>query len=166
MSVMSKLTAQDDDQIKHLKPKYIKAKGEDRQIISMIATMVREIIKIDIGQIVEMGECHSVVEYNMDRIIGTDHGIIRTVEVILKEEICNQIRIIEVKILSMGTKESIEMIIMKEVEAGPGVDNIPIIKGMIEARVGLDQAQEPAQIEIELDVINAGNTIILLKIDF
>ena len=33
---------------------------------------------------------------------------------------------------------------------------------MIEAVVGLDQVQELAPIEIELDVINAGNMIILL----
>ena len=30
--------------------------------------MIREIIKIDKGQIVEIGEYHAVVEYNMDRI--------------------------------------------------------------------------------------------------
>ena len=56
------------------------------------------------------------------------------------------------------------MIIMKEVEGGIGIDNILIIEGMMKATVGLDQVQEPAWIEIELDVINAGNMIILLKI--
>ena len=43
-----------------------------------------EIIKIDIGS--NYGEYHSVVEYNMDRIIRTDQGIIRIIEVILEEE--------------------------------------------------------------------------------
>ena len=89
----------------------------------MIEIMVREIIKIYIGQIVHIAEYHSVVEYNMDRIIGTDQGIIRTIEVILEEEILEgifgQIRIIEVDI-----EEIIETIIMKEVEVGLGIDNI------------------------------------------
>ena len=53
--------------------------------------MIREIIKIDICQIVEIGEYHSVVEYNMDRIIRTDQGIIRTIEVTLEEEILEEI---------------------------------------------------------------------------
>ena len=49
--------------------------------------MIREIIKIDIDQIVEKGEYHSVVGNNMDKITETDQGIIRTVEVILEEVI-------------------------------------------------------------------------------
>ena len=64
------------------------------------------------------------------------------------EEICDQIRIIEV-----DTDEIIEMIIMKEVEVGLGIDSIMIIiEGMIEATVGLDEVQEPVTIEILLDV--------------
>ena len=35
----------------------------------MISAMVVGIIKIDIGQIAEIGEYHLVVEYNIDRII-------------------------------------------------------------------------------------------------
>ena len=75
----------------------------------------------------------------MDRITETDQGIIRTIEVIVEEEIlegiCDQIRIIEV-----DTEKIIEMIIMKEVEVGLGIDTIQIIpEGMIEAIVGLDQ---------------------------
>ena len=81
-SMMDKLTTQDDNQTKHFKPKYIKAKGEDRSEISTIEIMVKEIIKIDIDQIVEIGEYRSVVEYNMNRIIVTDQGIIIIMEVI------------------------------------------------------------------------------------
>ena len=51
--------------------KYIKEKGEDTQEIFTIKIMVRGIIKIDIGQILEIGEYHSVVEYNMDKNRGT-----------------------------------------------------------------------------------------------
>ena len=81
--MMTKLT--------NLSQKYIKAKGQDRQEISMITAMVREIMKINIGQMVEIGEYHSVVEYNMHRIIGTDQGIIRTMEMILEEGILLEI---------------------------------------------------------------------------
>ena len=83
-------------------------------------------------------------------------------EVEILEGIFNQI-IIEVKIINVNMEEIIEMIIMKEVEVGPGINNTLIIKGMIEVTVGLDQVQEPVWKEIELDVINAGNMIILLK---
>ena len=55
----------------------MKAKEEERQEISTIETMVREIIKVDKGQIVEIGEYCSVVEYSIDRITEADHGIIR-----------------------------------------------------------------------------------------
>ena len=51
--------------------------------------MIREMIKMDIGLIVEMGEYCSEVEYNMDRIIEIDQGIIRTIEVTLEEQICD-----------------------------------------------------------------------------
>ena len=53
--------------------------------------MIRKIIKIDIDQIVEIGEYHSVVEYNMERIIEIALGIIRTIEMILGEEILDGI---------------------------------------------------------------------------
>ena len=79
--------------LNNLNQRYIKAKEEDRQEDFMIVTLIREIIKIDIGQILEIGEYLLVVEYNMDRIIGIDQGIVRTIEVILEEEICKRIRI-------------------------------------------------------------------------
>ena len=131
--------------------------------------MVREIIKIDIGQIVKIGECHSVVKYNMGRMTETDQGVIRTIQVILEEKILEgifgQIRIIEVKIIEVDTEEIKEMIIMEEVEVGPGIDSILImLEGMIEAVGGLDQVQELVPIEIEFYAINVGNMIILLRI--
>ena len=105
--------------INNLSLRYIKTKGKDRQEISMIEAIIREIIKIDIGQIVEIGEYDSLVGYNMDRMTETEQGIIRTIEVSLEEEILegisDQIRITEVKIIEVDTEELIEMIIMKEV---------------------------------------------------
>ena len=108
--------------------------------------MIREIIKTDVVQIVEIGEYCSVVGYNVDRITETEQGIIRNIEVILEEEIleeiCNQIRIIEVTIIEVDTEGIIEMIIMKEVGVGLGIDNIQIIpEGMIVVVVGLDLVQ-------------------------
>ena len=166
--MINKLTAEDDDQNKQFKTKFIKVKGEDRQEISMIETMVREIINIDIGQIVEIREYCSVVEYSMDRITETDQGIIQIIEVIsedgILEGICNQIRIIEVKIIEVDTEETIEMIIMKEVKVGPGIDSILIIpEGMIQTivwpciyiTIGMMNnkltVQELVPLEVELD---------------
>ena len=54
--------------------RYIKVNKEDKLKISMI----KEIIKIDIGQIVRIGEYCSMVGYNMDRITETDPGIVST----------------------------------------------------------------------------------------
>ena len=56
----------------------------------MIKIIIREIIKTDVGHIVEI-EYHSVLEYNMDRITGTDPGIIRTIEVIMEVKILERI---------------------------------------------------------------------------
>ena len=42
----------------------------------MIKIMIREVIKIEIDQISEIREYHSVVEYSMDRIIEKDQGTI------------------------------------------------------------------------------------------
>ena len=58
--------------LRNLTLRYIKANGQDKLEISTIEIMIREIIKTDIGQIVEIGEYCSVVEYNMDRITETD----------------------------------------------------------------------------------------------
>ena len=53
---------------------------------------------------------------------------------------------------------------MKEVGVGLGIDNIQIIpEGMTEVVVGIDQAQDLAPIEIELDAVNVGNTFISLR---
>ena len=77
---------------------------------------------------------------------------------------CDQIRIKEVKIIEVDIKEIIEMIIMKEVGGGLGKDNIQVIpEGMTEVIVGLDHNQQPVPTETELDAINVGNMIMLLR---
>ena len=69
------------------------------------------------------------------------------------------------KDIEVDTEEIIEMIIMKEVEVGPGIGSILImLEGMIEVIVDLDQVQELVPKENELDAINVGNMISLLRI--
>ena len=63
-SMMSKLTAKGSSQNNCLNPKFIKAKGEDKEEIIMI----KVIIKIDMDKVVEIEECHLGVGLNMDRI--------------------------------------------------------------------------------------------------
>ena len=68
--------------------RYITLKEEVRKETFMIdVIMVKEIIKTDIDKIVEIEEFHLVVGYNMDRIIEIALGIIRTIGMILGEEI-------------------------------------------------------------------------------
>ena len=67
-------------QLNHLSLRYIRVREEDRQEIYMRdAIMVKEIIKLDIDQIVEIEELSLVVEYNMDKIPDITLGIIRTI---------------------------------------------------------------------------------------
>ena len=74
--MMSKMTAEDNNQNTQFHPKFIKAKGENKHGIIII----KAIIRIDTYQIVLIGECHLGVELGMDRII---------------EEGCNMLIIIE-----------------------------------------------------------------------
>ena len=53
--------------------------------------MTREIIKIGIDETVEIGEYHSVGDYNLYRIIEITLVIIRTIGMILGGEILGQI---------------------------------------------------------------------------
>ena len=76
-SMISKLTAEDDDQTKQFKQKIYQSKRRGQRRNFCVENMVRGIIKIDISQIVGTEEYCSVVEYSMDRITETDKGIIR-----------------------------------------------------------------------------------------
>ena len=84
-TMISKLTAQDGGQ--KCKPKIFKVEEEDGKEISIRDVfMIREIIKIDIDQRVEIGEFHLVVEYSVDKIIETDWDMNRIIGMILGEE--------------------------------------------------------------------------------
>ena len=70
----------------------------------------------------------------------------------------------ENKIIEVDKGGIIEMIPLEEVGVGLEIGNIQIIlEGMKKAVAGLDQIQDQAPIEIELDAINVGNMIILLR---
>ena len=127
--------------------------------------MTREMIKIDIGQIPEIEGHHIQVDISMDKIIEEDCFISITIEMITEERILEIHKIIEVKLLEVDIEGIIEMIILEEVGVDLGADNIQIIsEGMIKVVVvGLDQVLEPVLIEIELDAISVGNTIILQR---
>ena len=64
MFMMSKLTAQESSRIDNLKQRFTKVKEEDKLEIIMIKLD----IKIDIDQIVEVGECPIEVELSMDKL--------------------------------------------------------------------------------------------------
>ena len=93
------------------------------------------------NQLVEIGECHIEVELSTDRIIGEGCNMLTIIEVTLGEEILEEWKIIEVKMLELDIEVTIEMKILEEVEVGPEKYNIQVIlEGMIEAAV-IDQDQ-------------------------
>ena len=149
-SMMSKLTAQDNNQNKLFKPKIYQSKwrGQSRNFYDQII-IIREIIKIDIGHIAEIEECQTEVKVSMDIIMEEDCISILEIH-----------KITDIKILEVDTEGIIEMIILEGVGVALGTNNIKIIsEGIIEVVVGLDQVQELVLIEIELDAINIGNMI-------
>ena len=101
----------------------------------------------------------------MDRITEIVLDIVRIIGMILGEEALEEIWD-WIKVIEVDIERIIEMIIMKEAEAGlMKSDFYIIIEGMTETVVlGLDQLQELIPIEIGSDAISAESMIILLKI--
>ena len=127
-------------------------------------TMIKEINRIDIGLILEIGEHCIEVEVNVNKTIGEDCITLINTEMTLDKTILEKHEIIQNKIIEMDMEGNIEIIILEGVEVGLGIDSTQIIlEGMIKAIVGLDQVQELAPIEIELDAVSVGNMIILLR---
>ena len=150
--------------ISSLSLRYIKVDKENRQEVSMIKiTVIKEIISIDIGHKVEIEEHHTEVEVSMDKAIEGGCIMSITTEMTLDETILEKHEITENKIIEVDTEGIIEMIILEEVEVGLGTDNAQIILGgMIKVVVGLDQVQELAPIERELDDTSVGNMTVQL----
>ena len=82
-SMISNLTAQDNNQNKQFNPRYIKVDRENNHD----TIMIRLITKTDIDQRAEIEGLHSEVEVSMDRIIGEDHVMSIIIEMNLGETI-------------------------------------------------------------------------------
>ena len=126
--------------------------------------MIKVIIKIDTDQIVEIGECHLDMELSMDRIIEEGNSMLTIIGMTLGQDILEECKIIEVKILEVDIEVTIEMKTLAWVEVGLEKDSIQeILEETIKAVVGQDQVWEQVLIEIGLDVLNVESMIILLK---
>ena len=81
------------------------------------------------------------------------------------EVILGKHKIIQVSIIEVDIETIIETTTLEEVELGSGKDINQVILERMTKAVLLDQDQvlEPVLLEIELDVLNVGNVIILLK---
>ena len=128
--------------------------------------MIKAIIRIDTDQMVVIGEYYLGVVLGKDRIIEEGLNMLIIMEITLGKEILGKCKIMEVSIIEVDTEAIIEMTTLEEVEVGLEKNGIQVIfEGMIKAVVVVDHDHlwEPVLIEIELDVLNVGNMIILLK---
>ena len=67
--------------ISSLSIRYIKVNEEDKQEISIIEIiMIKDITRIDIGLIVEVGEHHIEIEISMDKAIKEEHAMLIIIE--------------------------------------------------------------------------------------
>ena len=74
--------------INNINPRYTKVEEEERVETFMIDVfIIREVIKIDIDQIVEIEGFNLVVEYNMDRIMKVHQGMNKIIEMTIEEVI-------------------------------------------------------------------------------
>ena len=103
--------------------------------------MIRVIIRIDLDQIVEIGELCSEVEVHTDRIIEKGHKMLIPIQMILGEKILEEHKLTDVTTLELDIEVIIEMTALEQVDVVPGKDNIPVIsEGMTEAvAAGRDQ---------------------------
>ena len=92
--------------INSLNLRYIKENREEKHKIFMI----REIIRIDIDQIVATGGHHSEVEVSTDRNIEEGHNMLILIEMTLGEKISGKCKIIEVKNLEVDIEVITETI--------------------------------------------------------
>ena len=101
------------DQVENLNHKSTKAKVEDKtEAIMTDAIMISEVIRTDISQIVEAGDCldKAEVDQGMNKIIEE--------EILVAMQGC--IKILRGKIVEKNTEISTEMKVIAEVEIGTG----------------------------------------------
>ena len=165
-SMMSKMTAQDDNLNKQFKPKIYQGKqrGQSRNFYDQNIYDQRDYqnrYRSNSRDRRTTYRCRGQYEHSYR---GRPHYVSNYRAII--EEIISEIhKITEVKTLGVVTEGIIEMTIFEEVGVCLGTDNIQIIsEEMTEVvLVGQDHVQEPVIIEIELDAISVGNMIILLR---
>ena len=105
--------------------------------------MIKVIIRTDTDQLVEIGERHLEVELSMDRIIEEGCNMIKIIQVTSGQEILEECKITEVKILGVDIEVTIKMKTLERVEVDLEKDSFQVILGeMIKAVVDQDQAQE------------------------
>ena len=99
------------DQVHNFNPKSTKAGEKNKIEVVMIDTvMISEIIKIDIGQIVEARDSIDKVE--------VDQGMNKTIEEKILEVMQENIKILKDKIVGESTEIITEMKVIAEVEIG------------------------------------------------
>ena len=115
--------------INSLNQRYIKTNGEDSQEFFMVKKiMIKEIIKIDIGQIAEIEEHQTEVDVSMDKIIEVDHVILIIIErTIDRRDNFRDMQSYKGKKFEVDTEGIIEMIILVVVKVGLETDYIQII---------------------------------------
>ena len=146
----------------HLNLKVIKEQREEDKLEIII---IKIDIKIAIDKTVVIGECHIEVKLSMGKIIEEGHGMIKITEVILGNEILEIHKIATVKTLEVDIEVALGVTILEDVKVGLEKDSIHVtLGGMIEVAVDQDEVQVQLPIEIELDALNEGSMITLLKI--
>ena len=153
-------------QVDYLNPKSTKAKGEDRiEDIMIDRIMISEIIKTDIGQILE-------TEGSIDKI-AVDQNMDKIIEVKILEVMQEYIKVLKDRVEEESTGIRIEMKVIAEIGIGTVLEKdhsleTLIIEEMIEVQVivGPDQDQKEVQIEIESGVTNVGNTIFFRRLSY
>ena len=124
--------------------------------------MINEVIKIDIGQIMETGDSTDKTE--------VDQGLNKIIEEEMLEVMQGGIKIIKDKTVEESTEAATEMKIIAEVEIGAGLEKGHFLETLVmietigvQVIVGPDQDQGQVQIETKSDVTSVGNMIILQR---
>ena len=89
--------------------------------------MIKIDIKIDTDQTVGLEECHIEVELSMDKTIEEVCSMIKIIGVTLGEEILEEYKIIEVRILEVDIEVTLKMTTLEQVKLGLEKDSIQVI---------------------------------------
>ena len=161
ISMMNKLTAQDNNQKKQFKPKINQGRRRGQSRYNYDQGTYQNRYRSNSGD--RRTSFRGGGQYRQN-YRGGPHYVNNDWNDFRRDNF-RECKITEVKILEVDIEGIIEMTTLEEVEVGLGKDYIQVIlEGMTEiVVVGQGQDQEPVLIEIELDALCVGNMIILLK---